>query len=69
MEVKTIKFKNSIRGRCFDYEDRGVGDTAGNPTKVRVCFCGTTACQVLGEIKGYPLPVDFKKVEKEVKIK
>ena len=46
-----------MRNKCQEVEN-GQKDTAGNPIKVRICYCGTTACEKLGK-NDYPLPKDF----------
>lgn len=46
-----------MKNKCREVEN-GQYDTAGNPIKVRICYCGTTSCNFLGS-NNYPLPEDF----------
>lgn len=48
---------------CFEYETERIATTDGQKEKVRVCYCGTTACMKLPPITSYPLPNDFKRIK------
>jgi hypothetical protein len=47
--------------KCYDTQTNRT-DTAGNPIKIRVCYCGTTACTNLSN-NNYPLPNDYNVME------
>ena len=49
-----------MKRKCYTTEN-GQIDTAGKPIIVRICYCGTTACQQLGS-NDYPLPKDFNEL-------
>lgn len=53
---------NNMKSKLKCYETKnGQFDTGGNPIKVRICYCGTTACLKLGN-NDYPLPKRIKEI-------
>jgi hypothetical protein len=52
---------NKKESECFEYDTGRIVTTDGQTEKIRVCYCGTTACTKLSKIGKYPLPEDLKK--------
>lgn len=48
----------TMKNKCYDAQQNGKYDSAGNPIMVRVCYCGTSGCTQLQK-NDYPLPRDL----------